>query len=112
MFFSLGKSYLLNRLTGTRFNVAATRCTDGIWMSVAFVQTQPIVVLDCEGLFSTRRNDLEEIKLCLTLSALTDILLLNQDLSFNRYLTQLFSNFSKSCDRMKGANLFKGFLMM
>lgn len=107
-----GKSYLLNRLTGTRFNVAATRCTDGIWMSVAFVQTQPIVVLDCEGLFSTRRNDLEEIKLCLTLSALTDILLLNQDLSFNRYLTQLFSNFSKSCDRIKGSNLFKGFLMM
>ncbi len=99
-------------MTGTRFNVAATRCTDGIWLSVAFLHGQPVVVLDCEGLFSTRRNDLEEIKLCLTLAAVTDILLLNQDLSFNRYLTQLFSNFAKSCDRIKGSQLFKGFLMM
>ena len=27
---SSGKSYLLNRLTGSRFDVAAERCTDGI----------------------------------------------------------------------------------
>ena len=92
--------------------MASTRCTDGIWLSVAFLHGQPVVVLDCEGLFSTRRNDLEEVKLCLTLAAVTDILLLNQDLSFNRYLTQLFSNFAKSCDRIKGSQLFKGFLMM
>jgi len=24
----------MNRFFGTRFNVAATRCTDGVWMSV------------------------------------------------------------------------------
>lgn len=24
----------MNRLFGTRFNVASTRCTDGIWMSI------------------------------------------------------------------------------
>jgi len=24
----------MNRFFGTRFNVAATRCTDGIWMSI------------------------------------------------------------------------------
>ena len=32
---SSGKSYLLNRVFGTRFSVAATRCTDGIWVSYA-----------------------------------------------------------------------------
>jgi len=24
----------MNRFFGTRFNVSATRCTDGIWMSI------------------------------------------------------------------------------
>ena len=31
---SSGKSYVMNRIFGTRFSVAAERCTDGIWMSV------------------------------------------------------------------------------
>lgn len=31
---SSGKSYVMNRFFGTRFNVATTRCTDGIWMSL------------------------------------------------------------------------------
>ncbi len=30
---STGKSYLMNRLFGSRFSVASTRCTDGIWIS-------------------------------------------------------------------------------
>jgi GTPase Era involved in 16S rRNA processing len=34
---SSGKSYLLNRIFGTRFAVAASRCTDGIWASLAFL---------------------------------------------------------------------------
>ena len=81
----------MNRFFGTRFNVAATRCTDGIWMSIVEMYdseniSKIYVVLDCEGLFSARRNETEEIKLCLTLSALSDIMILNQDLNFNRYL--------------------------
>ena len=58
-----GKSYVLNRFFGTRFNVAATRCTDGIWMSVVEIydpvkeKSNVFLVCDCEGLFSARRND-------------------------------------------------------
>ena len=52
----------MNRFFGTRFNVASARCTDGIWMSVVEMQendtsSKIFVVLDCEGLFSTRRNE-------------------------------------------------------
>lgn len=59
---SSGKSYVMNRFFGTRFNVAATRCTDGIWMSIVEVyddRNNPnlLVVLDCEGLFSARRSE-------------------------------------------------------
>ena len=63
-----GKSYVMNRLFGTRFNVAASRCTDGIWMSIVEIDskengsgndldTKIFVVLDCEGLFSIRRSE-------------------------------------------------------
>jgi predicted GTPase len=106
-----GKSYIMNRFFGTRFDVASERCTDGIWMSVSRIvrhdgKTQHFVVLDCEGLFSSRRNDQEEMKLCLTLSAISDIMILNQDLSFNRYLNQIFQSFTKSVGKLKGRNLF------
>ena len=72
----------MNRFFGTRFNVAASRCTDGIWMSVVEVYkyeegSDIFMVLDCEGLFSARRNEQEEMKLCLALSAISDIMILN-----------------------------------
>ena len=97
---SSGKSYVMNRFFGTRFNVASTRCTDGIWISLSEIwitksESMLIIVLDCEGLFSARRNDQEEMKL-----------------AFNRYLNQLFTNFSKGIGRIKGKKLFKGNLMM
>jgi len=47
---SSGKSYLLNRLFRTRFDVSAARCTEGIWLSLSFIEGQTFVVLDCEGL--------------------------------------------------------------
>ncbi len=31
---STGKSYLMNRLFGTRFTVSSARCTIGIWLSL------------------------------------------------------------------------------
>jgi hypothetical protein len=40
-------------------------------------KSKMFIVLDCEGLFSARRNDLEEMKLCLVLSAVSDIMILN-----------------------------------
>ena len=72
-----GKSYLMNRLWGTRFSVAATRCTDGIWMSIAYIYGKPLLILDCEGLFSQRRTEMEETKLLTALAAVCDITILN-----------------------------------
>ena len=112
---SSGKSYMLNRLFGTRFNVAANRCTDGIWMSCTIFESEEfkkklVIVLDCEGLFSIRRNNQEEMKMCLALSSISDILILNQDLSFNRNLVGIFENMQKIIGRLRGKNLFKGLL--
>lgn len=110
---SSGKSYMLNRLFGTRFNVAGTRCTDGIWMSMSFLKSSEdqkmlVIVLDCEGLFSIVRSTNEETKLCLALAAVSDVLIINQDLSYNRNLNELMSNLKDNSNKLSGAQLFKG----
>ena len=63
---SLGKSYLLNRLFGTRFNVDSKRCTDGLWLSMSVDIDKNgkeilYIIIDCEGLFNVRRILEEEL---------------------------------------------------
>ena len=114
---SSGKSYLLNRLFGTRFNVAANRCTDGIWISTSIVKNDEgkdmlIFVIDCEGLFSIRRNSEDELKMILALTSISDILLLNNDLTFNRNLQQMFETIKRVYGKLKSNKLFKSKLFM
>ena len=84
----------MNRLFGTRFDVAAHRCTDGIWMSVSHINDKSFIILDCEGLFSADRSTQDEVKLCLLLTAISDVLILNSDLSSNRNIQGLFEEFA------------------
>jgi len=107
---SSGKSYLLNRLAGTRFDVAAERCTEGIWMGIGNIQDTPLIVFDCEGLFTVERSTQEEIKLCLFITSLSDLIILNSDLSSGKHIKGLFDEFASGVDRLKGKNLFKGTL--
>lgn len=107
---SSGKSYLLNRLAGTRFDVAAERCTDGIWMGAGYIEEIPVIVFDCEGLFTVERSTQEEIKLCLFISSLSDLIILNSDLSSGKHIKGLFDEFAMGVDRLKGKNLFGGIL--
>ena len=53
---STGKSYLMNRIFGTRFTVASSRTTIGIWMSLVKGKNMHFLVLDCEGLFAPDRT--------------------------------------------------------
>ena len=53
---STGKSYLMNRLFGTRFTVSSARSTIGIWLSVVKTTDVNFLLLDCEGLFSVVRD--------------------------------------------------------
>ena len=79
-------------------------------MSLSKVKDTFFIVLDCEGLFSMKRTIQEEMKMCLFLSSISDVVILNQDLTFNRNLTQLFEKFVEGLDRLKGKQLFKGCL--
>ncbi|CAF1335703.1 unnamed protein product, partial [Didymodactylos carnosus] len=83
-----------------RQSIAAGRCTDGVWMSHAYINNTDFIVFDCEGLFSDKRTEEEEIKLIAFLSAVCDITILIQDLSFDRYQDRLFSVLSHSINRL------------
>jgi hypothetical protein len=108
---SSGKSYLMNRIFGTRFDVATERCTDGIWMGMAVLEGQTYVVLDCEGLLSHVRSTQDEIRMCIALAAVSDVLIFNTDYSgINQHSQKLFESMNSACDRLKGDGLFKGSL--
>ncbi|CAD8183410.1 unnamed protein product [Paramecium pentaurelia] len=107
---SSGKSYLLNRVFGTRFSVSSARCTDGVWGSIAYIEDQTFLVLDCEGLFNGARTDKEEIKMLAFLTALCDITILNSDLTFNRHFNDLFNHLVEASKQLNDEKLFKGIL--
>ena len=46
-------------------------------MSYAHLEGKSFIILDCEGLFSQRRIESEEIKLITLLTSLSDITILN-----------------------------------
>ena len=56
---STGKSYLMNRIFGTRFTVASSRTTIGIWLELIKTPDINFLLLDCEGLFSNDRSPKE-----------------------------------------------------
>ena len=47
---SNGKSYLLNHFSRSLLDVAAGRCTDGVWMTARVAKKLMYVMLDFEGL--------------------------------------------------------------
>jgi hypothetical protein len=75
---SVGKSYQLNHLGGTFFDVAGGRCTDGVWLSARpFVDDQGTerlaVFLDCEGIGSLERTETEDMLHCLLVGAISSL---------------------------------------
>ncbi|CAK71087.1 unnamed protein product (macronuclear) [Paramecium tetraurelia] len=107
---SSGKSYLLNRVFGTRFSVSSARCTDGVWGSLAIVDNQKFLILDCEGLFDGSRTEKEEVKMLSFIIAISDATILNSDTSFDRHQKELFNNVFEESQQLKDERLFKGFL--
>lgn len=80
---STGKSYLMNRLFGTRFTVSSARCTIGIWLSLVETSDVNYLLMDCEGLFAVQRDLKEEEKLIRVLTSISDYTLLNQNMSMS-----------------------------
>ncbi|KAL4484496.1 hypothetical protein ABPG74_019673 [Tetrahymena malaccensis] len=110
---SVGKSAQLNRLFGTRFGVSASRCTDGIWIGLSKVKDKLILVLDCEGLFSIRRSDDEEVKLLLQITSISDITMIFCDIEgFNQPLLSLFKKLQICSGKLQSDSFFQGTMVL
>ncbi|EAR91748.2 hypothetical protein TTHERM_00807920 (macronuclear) [Tetrahymena thermophila SB210] len=110
---SVGKSSQLNRMFGTRFGVSASRCTDGIWMGLSKVDDKLILVLDCEGLFSIRRTDDEEVKLLQQITSISDITIVFCDIDgINQPLLSLFKKLQICSGKMQSDSFFLGTMVL
>ncbi|KAL4484490.1 hypothetical protein ABPG74_019667 [Tetrahymena malaccensis] len=110
---SVGKSSQLNRLFGTRFGVSASRCTDGIWAGLSKVEDKLILVLDCEGLFSIRRTDDEEVKLLLQITSISDITIVFCDIDgINQPFLSLLKKLQICAGKMQSDSFFLGTMVL
>ena len=108
-----GKSYLLNHLMGSSFNISGTRCTDGCWMTVEVVQDCLYVILDFEGLGSFERTDQDDMLLSLFNSSLSTMTLFKTEQRLDRDTDQLFSKFNLGSDQLRGTDkIFQGTFMI
>ena len=108
-----GKSYLLNHLMGSSFNISGTRCTDGCWMTVKVAQGCLYVILDFEGLGSFERTDQDDMLLSLFNSSLSTITLFKTEQRVDRDTDQLFTKFNLGSDQLKSTQkIFRGQFMI
>jgi Guanylate-binding protein, N-terminal domain len=86
---SVGKSYQLNHLGGVFFDVAGGRCTDGVWLSARpFTdkegQERLALFLDCEGIGSLERTDMEDMLHCLLAGAISNLKMFKTHFVFDK----------------------------
>ncbi|XP_075241109.1 uncharacterized protein LOC142336283 [Convolutriloba macropyga] len=110
---STGKSYTLNHLTGSSFNIAATRCTDGCWMTVKEQDDCLYVILDFEGLGSIERTEQDDMLLSLFNSSISTITIFKSEKRIDREIDRMFSKINMGSDQLKGTEkVFKGKFMI
>ena len=54
---STGKSYMLNHLFGTKFDISGGRCTDGAWLSARILNDTLFILCDFGSFESTPQED-------------------------------------------------------
>eukprot|EP01083_Nonionella_stella_P124201 374885_1 len=90
---STGKSYLLNHLFGTKFDISGGRCTDGAWLSVKIVDSTLYIVCDFEGLGSLERSEQEDTLLATFNAAISNCTIFKCDNRFDRAVEEMFNKF-------------------
>ena len=95
---STGKSYLLNHLFGTKFDISGMRCTDGSWLSLRIIDNIMYITLDFEGLGSTERTLTEDTLLSVFNSAVSNCTLFKAANSFDSDIISMFNRFEQGME--------------
>mmetsp|Transcript_22245 Transcript_22245/g.37245 ORF Transcript_22245/g.37245 Transcript_22245/m.37245 type:complete len:1360 (-) Transcript_22245:841-4920(-) len=106
---STGKSYLLNHLAGSLFDISGGRCTDGVWLTVRPTPECMYVVLDFEGLGSFERSEQEDMLLSVFNAAISNLTLYKTDFRIDKDTAATFARFQSGVSLIKGDDkLFQG----
>ena len=104
-----GKSYTLNHFTGSLFNIAGTRFTDGSWMTVKEQDDCLYVILDFEGLGSFERTEQDDMLLSLFNRSLSTITIFKTEKCLDRDVDKMFNKINLGSDQLNGIEkVFKG----
>uniref|UniRef100_A0A0G4G9N1 Guanylate-binding protein N-terminal domain-containing protein n=1 Tax=Chromera velia CCMP2878 TaxID=1169474 RepID=A0A0G4G9N1_9ALVE len=114
---STGKSYFLNHLSGSLFDISGARCTDGVWLSIRLDETTSpptaYVLLDFEGLATIERTDQEDMLLSIFNAAITSIAVFCLDTRIDQHMVQAFKRFQNGAEQVASdESLFRGKLHM
>ena len=99
---STGKSYMLNHLTGSLFDISGDRCTDGVWLTVRLAKDCLYVVLDFEGLGSLERSEQEDMFLSVMNAAISGLTLFKTEFRVDQDTRNMLSRFRDGVDLIKG----------
>ena len=103
---STGKSYMLNHLTGSMFDISGTRCTDGVWMTLRITSDCLYVVLDFEGLGSLERSPQEDMLLSILNAAISGLTLFKTEFRVDQDTRDMFKRFRDGVEYIKGDPVF------
>ena len=104
-----GKSYMLNHVMGSSFNISGARCTDGCWMTLNVQEDCLYVILDFEGLGSFERTDQDDMLLSLFNSAISTMTLFKTEHRIDRDTDHLFSKFNLGSEQLRETrSIFQG----
>ena len=101
---STGKSYLLNHMFGTKFDISGMRCTDGSWMSVRIINNIMFIIFDFEGLGSPERTIEEDTFLAIFNSAISNCTLFKSNNNFDKDVISMFKKFQSGIKFIEAKN--------
>ncbi|KAG8900444.1 hypothetical protein FRB99_006040 [Tulasnella sp. 403] len=110
---NVGKSYSLNHLTDSSFAGSSGRAIEGVWLSVCPTKDVLVVALNFEGLHSVERSAQEDMLLVLFNTALSNLVLFQNNFAINREMANMFTSFQSSThlfDPASNPKLFKSLL--
>ena len=99
---STGKSYMLNHLTGSLFDISGDRCTDGVWLTLRQGQGCLYVVLDFEGLGSMERTEQEDMFLSVMNAAISGLTVFKTEFRVDQDTRNMLSRFRDGVELIKG----------
>ena len=97
---SVGKSFLLNHMTGSLFDIAGGRCTQGVWMSIKLFPDVTVIALDFEGMGSVERSRQEDMYMAIFGAAVSSLTVFKIASQLDKDTMRLLDSFRDGADHL------------